>query len=69
MSKKEEKVQLTLREEAQGKMEMMIEQHNELTQSIQEQNNRLAEIRNMIVEHQGYMKGLEACEGSCEKDA
>jgi len=69
MSKTEKKVELTLKQEAEGKMEMMVEQHNELTQAIQEQNNRLAELRNMIVEHQGYMKGLDACEESCEKDA
>jgi DNA-directed RNA polymerase specialized sigma54-like protein len=55
-----------LKQEAQTKMESMIEQHNALVQELQGANERLAEVKQMIVEHQGYMKGLEACEKDCE---
>ena len=61
---KEAKVDL--KQEAQTKMESMVEQHNKLVQELQGANERLAEIKQMIIEHQGYMKGLEACEKSCE---
>tara|TARA_R100000951_G_scaffold913_3_gene2751 strand:- start:253 stop:456 length:204 start_codon:yes stop_codon:yes gene_type:complete len=61
---KEAKVDL--KQEAQTKMESMVEQHNKLVQELQGANERLAEIKQMIIEHQGYMKGLEACEESCE---
>jgi DNA-directed RNA polymerase specialized sigma54-like protein len=61
---KEQKVDL--RQEAQTKMESMVEQHNALVQELQGANERLAEVKQMIVEHQGYMKGLEACEKDCE---
>ena len=44
----------------------MVEQHNELVKELQESNGRLAEVKQMIVEHQGYIKGLEACEESCK---
>tara|TARA_E500000081_G_scaffold136977_1_gene151282 strand:- start:480 stop:683 length:204 start_codon:yes stop_codon:yes gene_type:complete len=64
-----EKQELSLMEEASTKMETMVEQHNELVQTIQEQQGRLAEVKQMLVEHQGYMKGLEACDKECEKDA
>ena len=26
-----------------------------------------AEVKQMIIEHQGYMKGLEACDKTCEE--
>lgn len=55
-----------LRQEAETKMESLVEQHNTLVQEIQEANGRLGEIKQMIVEHQGYMKGLEACNKDCE---
>ena len=61
---KEAKVDL--KQQAQTKMESMVEQHNALVQELQGANERLAEIKQMIIEHQGYMKGLEACEESCE---
>jgi prefoldin subunit 5 len=61
---KEKKVDL--RKEAETKMETLVEQHNELAKDIQEANARLGEIKQMIVEHQGYMKGLEACNENCE---
>tara|TARA_S200002703_G_scaffold125668_1_gene111957 strand:- start:28 stop:225 length:198 start_codon:yes stop_codon:yes gene_type:complete len=61
---KEKKVDL--RQEAQTKMESMVEQHNALVQELQGANERLAEVKQMIIEHQGYMKGLEACEKDCE---
>ena len=55
-----------LRQEAETKMETMVEQHNTLVQEIQEAQGRLGEVKQMIIEHQGYMKGLEACEKDCE---
>ena len=61
---KEKKVDL--RQEAETKMESLVEQHNNLVGEIQEANGRLGEIKQMIVEHQGYMKGLEACNKDCE---
>lgn len=61
---KEKKVDL--KQEAQTKMESLVEQHNALVQELQSANERLAEVKQMIVEHQGYMKGLEACEKDCE---
>jgi|TARA_B100000073_G_scaffold89431_1_gene70283 chaperonin cofactor prefoldin len=64
---KEKKV--NLRQEAETKMESLVEQHNELVNEIQEANTRLAELKQMIIEHQGYMKGLEACDTNCEKES
>ena len=64
MAKKDK--QLSLKEEAQNKMETLVEQHNQLVQEIQSANERLAEVKQMVIEHQGYMKGLEACEEECE---
>lgn len=61
---KEKKVDL--RKEAETKMQTLVEQHNELVKDIQEANARLGEIKQMIVEHQGYMKGLDACAEDCE---
>ena len=61
---KEAKVDL--KQEAMQSMETMVEQHNELVKELQESNGRLAEVKQMIVEHQGYIKGLEACEESCK---
>lgn len=61
---KEKKVDL--RQEAETKMETLVEQHNTLVQEIQEAQGRLGEVKQMIVEHQGYMKGLEACKEDCE---
>ena len=61
---KEKKVDL--KQEAQTKMESLVEQHNALVQELQSANERLAEVKQMVVEHQGYMKGLEACEKDCE---
>jgi len=59
-------VKVDLKQEAMQSMETMIEQHNELVKELQESNGRLAEVKQMIVEHQGYIKGLEACEESCK---
>jgi len=59
-------VKVDLKQEAMQSMETMVEQHNELVKELQESNGRLAEVKQMIVEHQGYMKGLEACEESCK---
>mgnify|MGYP003680302414 FL=1 len=61
---KEAKVDL--KQEAIDKMETMVEQHNELVKELESANGRLAEVKQMIIEHQGFMKGLEACEESCE---
>ena len=59
-------VKVDLKQEAMQSMETMVEQHNELVKELQESNGRLAEVKQMIVEHQGYIKGLEACEESCK---
>ena len=61
---KEAKVDL--KQEAMDKMNTMVEQHNELVKELESANGRLAEIKQMIIEHQGYVKGLEACEESCK---
>ena len=63
---KEKKEQVSLKQEAETKMETLVEQHNTLVQEIQGANERLAEVKQMIIEHQGYMKGIEACEEECE---
>ena len=59
---------VNLKQEAQTKMETLVEQHNTLVQEIQEANGRLAEVKQMIIQHQGYMQGLEACDGNCQKE-
>lgn len=61
---KEAKVDL--KQDAMDKMESMVEQHNELVKELESANGRLAEVKQMIIEHQGYLKGIEACEESCE---
>ena len=61
------KEKVNLKKEAESKMESLVEQHNELVGQIQEGNARLAEVKQMIIEHQGYMKGLEACDENCEE--
>jgi len=64
---KEKKV--NLQQEAETKMASLVEQHNQLVNEIQEANGRLAEVKQMIIEHQGYIKGLEACDENCEKES
>ena len=61
---KEKKVDL--KKEAATKMETLVEQYNTLVQELQSANERLAEVKQMIIEHQGYIKGIEACEEDCE---
>ena len=51
-------VKVDLKQDAMDKMQTMVEQHNELIKEL--------EVKQMIVEHQGYIKGLEACEESCK---
>lgn len=60
------KEKVDLKKEAEGKMESLVEQHNELAGQIQEANARLGEVKQMIIEHQGYIKGLDACNKDCE---
>ena len=57
MAKQKEEV--NLKEIALSEMESLIEQHNELVKVIQDSNGRLAEVKSMIVEKQGYLKALE----------
>ena len=64
---KEKKV--NLQQESETKMASLVEQHNQLVNEIQEANGRLAEVKQMIIEHQGYIKGLEACDENCEKES
>jgi len=59
---------VNLKQEAQTKMETLVEQHNTLAKEIQSANERLAEVKQMIIQHQGYMQGLEACDGNCQKE-
>ena len=61
------KEKVDLKKEAESKMESLVEQHNELAGNIQEANSRLAEVKQMIIEHQGYMKGLDACDNNCKE--
>ena len=65
MTKNTEKV--NLKEQATKEMEVLVEQHNELVKVLQDSQGRLAEVKQLIVEKQGYMKGLEDCESNCEK--
>ena len=60
MSDKDKKV--NLREETAKEMETLVEQHNELIKTIQEQQSRLSELKSMIIEKGGYMKALEDVE-------
>lgn len=62
-----DKIEVDLKQQATAEMETLVEQHNELVKVLQESQSRLAEVKNMIVEKQGYMKGLEDCEANCEK--
>jgi chromosome condensin MukBEF ATPase and DNA-binding subunit MukB len=64
---KEKKIDL--KAVAMQEMETLVEQHNELIKTIQEQQGRLSEVKNMLVEKQGYLKGLEDCDANCDKDA
>ena len=66
---KEKAIELSLMEKAEQDMRSMVEQHNELVNQLQELNGRLTEVKQIIVEHQGYMKGLKACDEECEKNA
>lgn len=61
------KEKVDLKKEAENKMESLVEQHNELAGNIQEANSRLAEVKQMIIEHQGYIKGLDACDENCKE--
>lgn len=38
------------------KMESLVEQHNELVKELDGGNARLAEVKQMILEHQGYLR-------------
>ena len=62
-----EEVKVDLKEQATKEMEVLVEQHNELVKVLQDSQGRLAEVKQLIVEKQGYMKGLEDCEANCEK--
>jgi prefoldin subunit 5 len=62
------KEKVDLKQEALTKMETLVEQHNILVKEIQSANERLAEVKQIIIEHQGYIKGLEACDGDCQKE-
>ena len=64
MAKKETEV--SLKDAAMTEMETLVEQHNQLVQNIQEAQARLSEVKNMIVEKQGYLQGLEDCEKECK---
>ena len=61
------KEKVDLKKEAEDKMESLVEQHNELAGNIQEANARLGQVKQIIIEHQGYIKGLESCDKNCEE--
>ena len=61
------KTEVNLKDAAKAEMESLVEQHNQLIQEISEANGRLAEVKQMIVEKQGYMKGFEDCEKQCKE--
>ena len=65
MAKETEKVDL--KKQASSEMEVLVEQHNELVKVLQDSQGRLAEVKQLIVEKQGYLKALEDCEANCEK--
>lgn len=68
MAKSEEK-KVDLKAKAMDEMSSLVEQHNELVTSIQEQQGRLNEVKAMLTEKQGYLKALEDCDAQCDKDA
>ena len=61
------KEKVDIKKQANEKMESIVEQHNELVGEIQETQSRLAEVKQLILEHQGYLKGLDACDKQCEE--
>jgi|TARA_X000000368_G_scaffold403323_1_gene378180 prefoldin subunit 5 len=61
------KEKVDIKKQANEKMESLVEQHNELVGEIQETQSRLAEVKQLILEHQGYLKGLDACDKQCEE--
>jgi len=61
-----EVVKVDLKEQATKEMEVLVEQHNELVKVLQDSQGRLTEVKQLIVEKQGYMKGLEDCKANCE---
>ena len=64
---KEKKVDL--KAQAMEEMNSLVEHHNELVKSVQEQQGRLTEVKSMLLEKQGYLKGLEDCDAQCDTDA
>lgn len=49
-----------LKQEAQATMEVMVEQHNTLVSELAKVQDELAKVKQELIEHQGYMRGLEA---------
>ena len=61
------KEKVSIREKAENEMGSLVEQHNELVQNLQEMNARLSEVKQMIVEKQGYLKALDDCDKECKE--
>ena len=57
-----EKIEVSLKEAATTEMETLVEQHNTLVNNIQEAQARLAEVKEMLIAKQGYLKALEDVE-------
>jgi len=57
-----EKMEVSLKEAATTEMETLVEQHNTLVKNIQEGQARLTEVKEMLIEKQGYLKALEDVE-------
>jgi len=56
-----------LEAEAKAEIEILVEQHNTLVAELQDANGRLAEVKQSIVDKQGYLRGILDCKQECEK--
>jgi uncharacterized protein involved in exopolysaccharide biosynthesis len=56
-----------LEAEAKSEIEVLVEQHNTLVAELQDANGRLAEVKQSIVDKQGYLRGILECQKQCEK--
>ena len=59
-----DKKKVDLKEQASQELEAMVEQHNNLLSEITERQERLNEVKVMIIEKQGYVKALSDVEQS-----
>ena len=62
MSKDKVVKEPSIKEKANTEMSSLVEQHNELVNSLQEMQGRLQEVKSAIISKQGYLQALEDCE-------